>query len=112
MHYFEKAGRSPVLLKVRLLRYKQDKSIYCLLPPQAFYPEGRKREGGGAEVSVITIPSFLGVRQSQDMHWQIPWQYIVYHISIKPRRANLCPISFDSRRGRASHMQPHPPSVS
>lgn len=63
MHYFENAGRSPVLLKVRLLRYKQDKSIYCLLPPRAFYPEGRIREGG-AEVSVITIPSFLGVRQS------------------------------------------------
>lgn len=49
-------------LRVRQLQYKQDKSIYCLLPPQAFYPQGRIKEGG-AEVSVITIHSLLGVRQ-------------------------------------------------
>lgn len=62
MHYFQNRDQSRVSLIVWQLQYKQDKSIYCLLPPQAFYPEGRIREGG-AEVSVITIHSLLGVRQ-------------------------------------------------
>lgn len=55
-----KTEASLVLSKVQL-QYKQDKSMYCLLPPQAFYPEGRIRKGR-AEVSTITIPSLLGVR--------------------------------------------------
>lgn len=62
MHYFQNTDQSRVSLKVRQLQYKQDKSIYCLLPPQASYPGGRVGEGG-AEVSVITIPSLLRVRQ-------------------------------------------------
>lgn len=62
MHYFQNRDQSHVSLKEQQLKYKQDKSMYCLLPPQAFYPEGIIRKGG-AEVSIITIHSFLGVRQ-------------------------------------------------
>lgn len=60
--FFSKYSQSHVSLGVQKLQAKQDKSIYCLLLPKASYPEGRIREGG-AEVSVITIHSFLGVRQ-------------------------------------------------
>lgn len=62
MYYFQNRHQSRVSLRVRQPRDKQDKSIYCLLPPQAFYPEGRIREDE-AEVSVITIHSFLRVRR-------------------------------------------------
>lgn len=81
--FFQHRGQCHASLEVQKLQCKQDKSIYCLLLPKDFYPEGRIRKGE-AEVTIITIHSL----QSDSAKTCIGKFHvsIIYHITIKPQR--------------------------